>query len=194
MKEIKIKIYNFSELSDDVKDIVIERNRYTYVEDDMEFFNEYAIDQIRLKGFSGDVDLRHSLSYCQGDGLSFSCTDLDPDFINGIFKEILGDKKPKTIQAIQDNCSFELKNKGRYCYSSRSDLTYSLENNYGQNIIDLVAKVEEKLRDTYMNLCSELEDEGYKQLESSMSDEYISSILSDETDVYYLENGQLFNL
>ena len=187
-----INTYSFEELSDEAKQNAIETQRNNEYNFDLDFFNEDTAEQINEAGFKGNVSLQYSLSHSQGDGLSFSSDYYDK--LNELFTEFLGSGKQKTIDCLINNCSFELKgNKGRYCYASKSDLDFYLDNYYvkSQTNIDLVIdKVREKLEDLYMNLCNELEKNGYKYIEYENSDECImENIISN--DYYYTINGKM---
>jgi hypothetical protein len=193
MKTIEIQLYKFDELSEEGKQTAIEkeRNREDYYF--MEFFKDDVIEKISESGFKGNIKLQYSLSYSQGDGLSF-CADYF-DKLNDLFTEVLGPGKQKTIDCLVNNTSFNLKgNNGRYCYASKSDLDLTLED-YGHhdtiNCNIVVSKVLEKLEDFYMNLCNELEKNGYKYIEYENSDECITENLIGN-DYDFTENGKMY--
>jgi isocitrate/isopropylmalate dehydrogenase len=81
-----------------------------------------------------------------------------------------------------------------YCYSSKSDLDFYLDNYYvkSQTNIDLVIdKVREKLEDLYIDLCKDLENQGYKEIEYQQSDECITeNLISNDYD--FTESGKLY--
>jgi hypothetical protein len=189
MKTIEIQLYKFDELSDEAKQNAIEMQRNNEYNIDLDFFKDDAKEQIDNAGFKGNVSLSYSLSYCQGDGLSFNCDYFDK--LNNLFIEVLGERKQKTIDCIINELAFSLdNNSNRYCFASKSDLDLTLENynrNYN-NIESVVSKVREKLEDLYMDLCKDLENKGYSEIEWQNSDEYISEMLiSNEYD--FTENG-----
>lgn len=71
------KLYHFADLSDGAK----EKAREWYRDgNDYHFLEEYLLEIVReemqTQGYEidGKIDLRYSLSCCQGDGVSFSCT------------------------------------------------------------------------------------------------------------------------
>jgi len=192
MKTIEIQLYSFDELSEGAKQNAIEKYRnsdHVY----LDFFNDDAKEQIENSGFKGNVSLSYSLSYCQGDGLSFSCDYFDK--LNELFTEVLGTGKQKTIDCLINNSSFKLKsNNHHYCYASKSDLDFYLDNYYvkSQSNIDLVIdKVREKLEDLYMDLCKDLENQGYQDIEYQRSDEAISeNLIANEYE--FTENGSIY--
>jgi hypothetical protein len=194
MRTVRTKVYKFEELSEDAKQVAIEicRNKD---EISLDYFYDNAKEQIENAGFYDDIRIEYSLSYSQGDGLSFSCNKIDEKILLSFFLEILGSEKEKTAKAILDNCSFKnTGNNGRYCYASKSDIDYSLEsykNDY-QNINEIVTKVCENIESLYIELCKDLENQGYSDIEYQRSDEFIIESLIDN-DQDYLANGKQFN-
>jgi hypothetical protein len=185
-----IQVYNFNELSQEAKQTAINNFRDNY-EINLDFFNDEAKEIISERGFKGNIKLQYSLSNSQGDGLSFGCDYFDSQKLHEIFVEVLGSGKDKTIETIINECSFSLiGNNGRYCYAHENDLDFCFTYNiYAPNIEEVVGKVKEKLTEIYLDLCKELENIGYNEIEYQYSDEYISEIL--EINEYeFLENGK----
>ena len=175
-----IEIYKFEELNKDTQSKIIEREREK-TEIYLDFFNDDCIEIIKENGFSGKIELQYSLSYSQGDGLSFSFDYYDN--LMQLFTDILGNEKKKTIKCIINNISLNCKgNNGRYCYAHRNDISLELDNYYvksSENIDNLISKVESKLRDIYIDLCKQLEQQGYSEIEYQLTDEYIIENLTD---------------
>ncbi len=186
-----IQIYNFNELSQEAKDTAINNFRGEG-EVFLDFFNDDCVETAKEHGFEGKIGLQYSLSYCQGDGLSFSCEWFNSQKLHEIFVEVLGTGKDKTIETIINECSFSLVgNNGRYCYSHEKDLDFCFTDNiYAPNIESVVEKVKEKLVEIYLDLCKELEKRGYDEIDYQYSDEYISNELI-EREYEFLENGKL---
>ena len=192
MRTVRTKVYNFEELSQEAKQVAIERYRNNTTEVFLDMFQEDCIEAIEEAGFSGGIQLQYDLGYSQGDGLSFSCDYFTK--LSELFTEVLGEGKQKTIDCIIDNCSFELSgNNGRYCFASKSDLDLTLEN-YNRdydNIESVVEKVREKLENIYVELCKDLEKKGYAEIEWQNSDEYIEQeIISNEYE--FTKDGKQF--
>lgn len=185
-----IQVYNFNELSQVAKETAINNFKNNY-EINLDFFNDEAKEIISERGFKGNILLQYSLSNSQGDGLSFGCDYFDSQKLHEIFIEVLGSGKDKTIETILNNSYFKLNgNSGRYCYANIGDLEYIFDDNINTpNIEEVVGKVEAKLVEIYLKLCSELENIGYNEIEYQYSNEYISEIL--EINEYeFLENGK----
>lgn len=179
MRTIQTTLYQFNELSEQAQQIAIENERNSEYNIYLDFFYDYCIEQIKEKGFNGNIELQYSLNYNQGDGLSFSAKYYDN--LKDIFISILGDKKQKTIDLILENCILEIKgNRGHYYYASRKDINLELNNYYLKsttNLDILISKVETKLTDIYIELCKQLQNEGYSEIEYQNSDEYIKEFL-----------------
>jgi hypothetical protein len=87
-----------------------------------------------------------------------------------------------------------LKSNNQYCFASKNDLDFYLDNYYvkSQSNIDLVIeKVREKLEDLYIDLCKSLEKQGYNEIDYQNSDEYISEMLI-SNDYDFTENGVIY--
>jgi len=104
----------------------------------------------------------------------------------------LGSGKDKTIEVILNNSYFKLNgNSGRYCYANIGDIEYIFDDNINApNIEEVVGKVETKLLEIYLNLCSELEKMGYDEIEYQYSDEFVSNELI-ELEFEFTENGKI---
>jgi hypothetical protein len=193
MREIITKVYKFEELSQEAREVAIEnyRNKNDVY---LDFFNDDAVEQIEKAGFYGDIDLQYNLSYSQGDGLSFSCNGIEESLLLSFFAEILGEGKEKTAKIIIENCSFvNTGNDGRHCFASKNDVDYTLEsykNDYN-NINDIVKKVCEKIENLYMDLCKDLEKQGYAEIDYQYSDEAITETLI-ANEYEFLSNGKMY--
>jgi hypothetical protein len=193
MRTIRTKVYTFDELSDEAKQVAIQEMRNSK-EIHLDWFNDDAKEQINEAGFYGDVQLQYSLSYCQGDGLSFSCNRIEERVLLPFFAGILGAGKEKTAKVIMDNCSFvNTGNDGHYCYASKRDIDYTFEsykNDY-KNINQVVAKVLEEIENLYVDLCKDLENKGYKEIEYQYSDEAIIEDIQ-ANDYEFLKSGKKY--
>ena len=190
MKTIEIELYKFTELSENAKNVAIENERKNEIQFD--WFSDFCHEQISENGFKGNIKLQYSLSCSQGDGLSFSCDYFDN--LNALFIEILGTEKQKTIDTILNNISFKCDgNNGRYCYASKNDITLELDDYKGNNYLihEIVSKVESKLKDLYIDLCNQLEKQGYDDIEYQYSEEYITETLI-ENDYYFTIDGLIY--
>lgn len=193
MRTIRTKIYKFEELSEDAQQTAIDKFRNN-LEIYLDFFNEDAKEQIEKAGFYDDIKLQYSLSCCQGDGLSFSCKRIEWKTIEPLFTEVLGQGKEKTAKLIFEYCSFICKgNDGRYCFASKNDIDFTFEN-YNreyQNIKEVVGNVLTKIENKYLELCKQLEKQGYSEIEYQQSDEVVKeTILANEYE--FTKDGKQF--
>lgn len=192
MRTIRTKVYKFEELSDEAKQVAIEKHRNNIDEVFLDMFYDDCIEIIEEVGFCSDIKVQYSLGYSQGDGLSFSCDYFTK--LNELFVEVLGEGKQKTIDCIIDNCSFELSgNNGRYCFASKSDIDfYSNSTSVSHtNIERIIQKVCRVLENIYTDLCQDLEKRGYGEIEYQNSDEYISEeLISNEYE--FTKQGNIF--
>lgn len=130
--------------------------------------------------FGIDAKLQYSLSYCQGDGLSFDCDNILTDKVyNHLLKQFTKQQR-FIIKFLKDyGYKFYTKNTdNHYCYASKRDLQNSIncyaysnfkeyypssklkENDFDDNI----AKIEDILTDFYLDLCKQYEKDGYNQI------------------------------
>lgn len=197
MRTLEIKLYKFSELSEEAKKVAIEKEQnYRYENGEpLLFFKEYCEERLRELGFELK-ELNYSLSYCQGDGLSFSGKYTD---LTNLFAEVLGKGKLLTAELLAENCTQIIKgNNGRYCFGSKSDVDLYLENYTSSinvintnNIDAVIGKVLSTLEDKYMEACKELEKEGYEWIESYNSEQSCIEEL-EQLDNEYTEDGKQY--
>jgi len=197
MRVQEIKLYTFSELSDNAKRTAVDNYRDKNQETFMDFYCDDAIEQIQEAGFGGNIKLSYSFSYSQGDGLSFKCDYFDSKVLHKIFADVLGSVfKDKTIEFLINNSEFRLKgNSGRYSFALASDVCFDFNyNSYGHyrdNVDNLFLEVERRLMEIYLNLCKKLERQGYNEIEHQSSYDYISEELI-FNDYEFTEDGILF--
>ena len=178
MRIIETEAYTFDELSDDIKEKVIDNfreDKYKYL--DLDFFYEDCVYQLEELGFV-NPKIQYDLGYCQGDGLSFEADKYTK--LKDLYLQELGKGKEYTAQLLADNSTFICTgNKGRYCYASTSDIDLYIENYSStintdcENINNVVDIVRGELEDLYVDICSNLEKQGYAEIEHQLSDECI---------------------
>lgn len=180
MKTIEIQLYKFEELSEEAQQNAIEKWRNdTYANGDSLFwFAESCKDYLCDLGFI-NPDVQYSLSYSQGDGLSFSAEGYTR--LKETFLKYLGEHHITIANYLIDNCSLKIKgNTGHYCYAHRSDIDLYLEISGNQEtplIDELIESVQRDITDEYIAACRVLENDGYSQIEYEQSDEYITETL-----------------
>jgi len=197
MRTIEVKLYTFKELSPEAQVKAIKKEReHAYENLELYMFNEDAEMQIEEAGFE-NPKLSYSLSYSQGDGLSFKADRYTK--LTEIFIKILGEGKEKTAQLLADNCTQNLTgNRGHYCYAKRDQIDLYLENHTSSinvvntnNIDTVVNKALTILEDIYMDLCRKLEKQGYSEIEYLTSEECAKETLI-INEVEFTENGSIY--
>lgn len=183
-----INIYKFNELSKEAQKRAIS----DYRKKDREYlisFQDECIEYLNER-YWNDVEVQYSLSYSQGEGLSFSgILDIDKFLDNVYSKKIKGLKRDAILNYIFRIVSTG--NEGRYCFASKGQVI--LKENYDRrmkHLEQLADDILEEAQDYYMNLCNELKKMGYGQIEYEDSEEYISELLEViESD--FFENGKM---
>lgn len=191
MRIEQLKIYQIKELSKEAQQEAIEQYR-NMNKDYLYFFQDDCIEQLKDK-FWDDVRLQYSLSYCQGDGLSFSGK-LD---LKKFLENVYSVKLPKyKIWAI-DEYIYKVHSKGNtghYCYSADNQIECDYnyyDNKRRKNLDKLWDNILSEIKEYYMTICKDLEKQGYAQLDYENSDEYI--IEHFEANEYeFLENGKIY--
>lgn len=198
MKIVEVKVFKFEELNDAAKAVAIAHQRKVENESSLfvEQFTPDCVEAAKEAGFE-EPDFQYSLSYSQGDGLSFKAKRYSK--LVDVFKEVLGPGKDKTAQLLADNMTQVFKgNDGRYAYAHKNQVDIYLENwTSSINVVntnridEVVAKVLAKTEDIYMELCDKLEKQGYAELENMNSDEYLKdTIIANEYE--FEEDGKRF--
>jgi len=183
MKTKKINIYEFEELKDDIKEKVISRfregNEYYFLE---ECLNEELEEELKNNGIEeiGETELRYSLGYSQGDGLSF-----------------IGNFKYKNVEI-----NIKLgQNSNYYSHSNTTDINRIEEYNDDENDYDITEElkiiqeqekdeIEEEFKELYFDICRKLEKSGYAHIESENSDESITENIK-ANNYNFRENGEI---
>ena len=192
MRTLRVKIYKFDELSESAKKTAIEWYKTLLNEDPdiLFFFKDDCAELAKENGFT-DIKLSYSLSWSQGDGLSFS-GEIDKE---AIIKEAIPDIKQSVLKVLAENCEYRVSgNDGRYCFASKGDIDFWLENGKRMkylNIQGLVDRVLVYLENKYMDLCKEMEKNGYAEIEYCYTDEsIIENIRANDYEFY--ESGNKY--
>ena len=197
MKQVTINAFTFNELSEKIKDKV--RDKYFQDTFDIDMFVYDCRQRAIENGWTIENDgLVFDLSYCQGDGLSFT-GELSTQKIKEIVKEVLGRGKEKTIQFFVDQIIFSINstsNRGRY--PNATNYQVNLTDNYNidcwvdkySNIQDALEKIRNIAANDYVNLCNKLKNYGYECYEGTQTDSHINE-LCELNDYMFLENGTM---
>lgn len=198
MKTQEITLYKFEELSEEAQKKAIDNyiNSIDYIE--LDWLIWQFEDDAKEIGFE-NPKFQYSLSYSQGDGLSFSFSYFNSEKLREIIQEITGKNSNWFIDIIQ-NSIYSISGKGNkglysYAHEDQIDLRVDFGNrrawNYYTNVNDVLNEIEAQIITLYMDLCSEFEKRAYEQIEYELSEENARfNLIEFEND--FSENGELF--
>jgi hypothetical protein len=195
MKTAKITVYKFEELSEEAQKIAIENQIRINLDSYFDFsWLEWQFeDEAKEKGFE-NTKFQYSLSYSQGDGLSFSFDYFNSEKLAEIIKQLTGKNSNWFIDTIQNSIYnlYGTGNIGRYCYAmgEQVKLKHNLFSNYS-NIQRILEQVLEEIELDYLELCNKFEKMAYEAYEYELSEEKARFDLI-EFDEDFLENGKKF--
>ena len=168
MKTKTITVYEFKDLDKEARDYA--KSKY-YEFEDYSFLTYDLTESLKDKApYWKDINLQYSLSYSQGDGLSFS-GELDIDlFLKTKMPQI---KRMKVMKEFIYKI-YSTGNRGHYTYASRNDVDIDFNYQTGKEYKRLEKQafyILDAVRDDYLALCKKLEKEGYEILEYRMDDD-----------------------
>lgn len=216
MREEIIKVYSFDELSEESKEVAIEKYR-TSIE--WSFESEYISEdfkEILSEKHLPNEDVEWSLSNCQGDGVAFY-GDIDNEDTYKIAKEFLNGESLELLEKIyNENLTIECRlyrNAFGHRYSHWNTMAVQMNHDnidtiveYIYNIEDYDSKDYEVAYDKVSNLIDEvehcisqyikdvsreLEKIGYDQIEYVESDEGIIETIK-ANDYEFTEDGNMY--
>jgi hypothetical protein len=168
-----INLYSYEELSEKAIEKAlkqhIENNDFCFLKDDLTEQLKEKLKENNIKVIHEDLTLRYSLSYCQGDGLSFI----------GTFEY-----KELTLKLKMGHLS------NYYSHSNTIDI--SAYNSISGDDVDNGETFEE-FKIIFFKICSELEKAGYEIIEFENSEENFKE-LCELNNYTFKENGEMENL
>lgn len=170
MKTKTITLYEYSELSDKAKERALREwndgNDDPLMQSHMINLLKEELDARGIKYKEDSIDVRYSLSYCQGDGFMFE-------------GEI--EWKQYTIY---------IKHAGHYYHSYSKSVEMQETENLGWHIEN--EKDEQEFEELYQEICKKMEQAGYEHIEWFTSEEVF--IETCEANGYtFRENGEMEN-
>jgi hypothetical protein len=166
MKEVTIKLYEYSELSEKAKQKALDKHRQEhddpYMQSHMINMLKEKLDERGIKYDTDSIDVQYSLSSCQGDGFMFEGTFYAPDYY-----------------------TTTIKHSGHYYhkYSTSVQMTDE-EGEYADEI------TEEEFMKVYRDICDEMEKLGYQEIEYQGSEEYFME-MCDANEYMFEEDGTI---
>jgi hypothetical protein len=197
-KEIIVKLYSFNELSEKAQQKAINK--------EVEFLQENFHAESLTSLFKEDLkshyginveDVYWSLSYCQGDGVSFVGT-----FQEELFKKVASRLDSKDLRCLERVLKVEesfinmfkiIKNDHRYQHEYTMTVQcheyWNLPN--GGHIERMIENLTNLLTSEIRSIGKEMQENGYKEIEHRTSEDYAKEEI-EQSDNYYYDNGVLY--
>jgi hypothetical protein len=179
MKTKTINIYQFNELTEEAKENAIEKYRENN-EGDFDFFEDTMKDLLEHHTPFKDLKMSYSLSYSQGDGVSFKGAlsleeILEADLITKAEYKYLekqmdeGRSLEISIEKHDSRYSHEYTMYGQIIFETYPEDHYKTV----EKLQSLEERIEENLTEYAREKAREIEKIGYEEIEYINSDEYI---------------------
>lgn len=203
MREETVKIYEFSELKEDVQKKVIERymnmESFCWSDHDSQELRIIFGEKLEDRGYPVD-DIEFSLCHCQGDGVAFY-GDMDItkwlDFHADELKDEMTNKEIKRIRFLVDKDELDIKisrtGMGHY-YSHQNTMRLDVEDVFislysnEDLLLGAIDKLEKVMTEKMKEMSVKLEEYGYKQIDFQYGEDYIKDVFVNN-DYEFLENG-----
>ena len=195
MRNVNVGVYEFSELSKDVQEDVIERYRARLadlLDEDLEDIMNRELNRYTDKL---DFELRYSLNCCQGDGVSFAVIVEGKEELLTLASLVYDNKIPNNISRL---INWEIiyivefvRGNSNYVHKYTVTPTISVNYNVGKDychISKAMAEFDGAINEWYLNICDDLEKFGYDTIESLYSFDNIKCYI-DENSLEFYEDG-----
>lgn len=178
MKTKTINLYQFHELTEEQQAKVLDKHRD--FNDDITcnlIEHDYIhIEKLKELGFI-NPDISYSLSYCQGDGASFTCSELDYDLL---LKDYTGKHKSWMLEILKQYCEVRIERSYscRYVHenSCNTELYEYTQYNYPR-IIDELENIRQHIENIRLEACINLAEDLQNEIDYLQSDEAIAEAL-----------------
>jgi len=175
VKEYKVTRYSFEELSPEAQGKALEAWRYSLYMEIPDYLLEESMLEELAREITGAYDLpgaddlriSYSLSYCQGDGVSFS-------------GKVLKENAPGLSWPA--SAAYAEFNRGSHYYSHAYTVTPELFDAEEEEISDGI----EEFRESYLKICRNLEKYGYKWIEEWTSEAHAREEIAEAGDIFLL--------
>lgn len=204
MREVTVKLYNFSELGKEAQAKAIKdwRNKgYAFGDSDVEMLTDVFRYELESYGFDDDVIVEWSLGYCQGDGVAFyGSIDLEkvlPNHVDDFTKDELrrlywlNKEFGVSIETVRNSYGYH------YSHANTMDVSidcdYYIDYRQTEQYNEVLQKLEDIVLNDIQSLSHKLEREGYEFIERMESDEVIREFFEYNDDCYeFIEDGTLY--
>lgn len=197
MRTIETKVYTFDELSDEAKQVALDRHREINAYDGWwEPIYEGLHDRAEQAGFEVE-DIYFSGFWSQGDGAMFTYKDFNENMLKGFVAQLdLSDADKVIILSQADTCGKGI-HRGHYYHEKSCDHYSTLDSTnpdweYATDLIEgLDGAFENYVTEVYEDLCGQLYNSLHSYYDELTSDEYVAEMLI-ENEYEFTENGYMF--
>ena len=196
MRTIETKVYTFEELSDEAKQVALDRHREINAHDGWwDPIYEGLHDKAEEAGFEVQ-DIYFSGFWSQGDGAMFTYSRFNDNILKGFVAQLdlsEEDKQLMLSQAVVDGKGIH---RGHYYHEKSCDHYSWLESNDPSNeqatdlIEGLDGAFENYVIEVYEDLCGQLYSSLNRYYDELTSDEYVAEMLIDN-EYEFTENGYM---
>lgn len=191
VKKRTVKVYEFNELPEDVREKVLDEWRNVNVEDDIWY--DYVYDNWHNKlaeyGFN-DVKINFSGFWSQGDGASFVTKNIDTDkYIKKNYSA--GNKMMSLVGKSDDFGIFLTRNDHRYFHANTVSVDYYYEGDSDKEDA-LVRELADEIETHARELMREIYNDLREVYEEETSDERITEMIV-ANDYLFTKDGKLFS-
>jgi hypothetical protein len=191
-RTIKIEVLTFDELNDKQKEQAIElyrKKNYENLFDDEDARNlaDYLEEKLTEFGYPNDIKVYFSLSYSQGDGVSFDMgSQFSQDEIMKVAEKLMEEEDFKALKKFTEEDSEvygTIKHSGRYYHKYSFNVEFEtnvsddIDEESEEKFLELVEKLNVIIVDNLREFSSEFENIGYKTIEEHYSDDYIKDTI-----------------
>ena len=183
MREIVIKAYSFKELNEEAKANVIEDNRDLLVDQWLEDTYCQETERLEKMGFI-EPQIRYSGFYSQGDGASFTCTNIDMSkLLEAEQTKKWLDQMAKNTLKEYPNLDIEIRRSTIQYYHEYS--TYVFVEDFDEKLsYDDKVWLENQLTSYFRLLAREIYSSLTETNDRATSDEAISGYLEEDDNIY----------
>lgn len=203
MKTKIVKLYNFNELDTAAQARVVNDNINMFIDNfeyDANYLKDLWLQDLKEAGFNCVTnDINYSGFYCQGDGLSFTCNNINTAAVlayaekHGYEKEVCFLRTMPSFNDVQASVDFRIvrtinRYVHKYSVAVRENTADTLiETSQTSYIADKIYTLIEQIR---IDLCNKFYDELEQEWEESQSFNYIFDWFLNCDNNLYFKNGQ----
>lgn len=184
MRTKTVNVYKYEELSETAKDKVKQ-----WLNEDIEDLTATLISDLYEHFCFPHAKLSYSLNSCQGDGVSFTGTWVGEE-LKAIFDKAYDNNVPSEVTKIIPYLALNIiRIDNRYSHEG-TVITELSHDWYDEEHIAIIEQVEEVIDSYRHDICKNLEDIGYTEIDDRNSDDFME-LQCEANDYEFYENGEL---